>query len=134
MKNVQLFEEFISNSLTEAGVAINLNSDNWHWMGDLRDKLKPFGFQVDPNPFNEKYYSLSKGNDYDGINIYTRTDTGDVEWQVSVGNQAKINKKFKINYHDYDNIGKQGAQVYAMIMKDITPYLRMQIRDVPEEG
>ena len=134
MKNVQLFEEFISNSLTEAGVATDLNSENWHWMGDLRDKLKPSGFQEDPNPFKEPKFSLSKGNEYDGINIFIKRDTGDVEWTVSVGGQVKLNKKFKINYKDTANIGKQGAQVYGMIMKDITPYLKMQIRSAPNLG
>ena len=134
MKNVQLFEEFINDSLTEAGVATNLNSENWHWIGDLRDKLKPSGFQEDPNPMKDPRFSLSKGNDYDGINIFVKTDTGDVEWTVVVGGQVKLSKKFKINYKDTANIGKQGAQVYAMIMKDITPYLKMQIRPIPEEG
>ena len=134
MKNVQLFEEFISNSLTEALVSTDLNSENWHWIGDLRDKLKPSGFQEDPNPFKEPKFSLTKGNDYDGINIFINQKTGDVEWTVSVGSQVKLNKKFKINYNDIPNIGKQGAQVYAMIMKDITPYLKMQIRPAPDLG
>ena len=107
---------------------------DWHWVGTLRDSLKPYGIVIDPNFSRDGNTSFVKGNDYDGISIFIKHRTGEVEWDVVVGGQGKVNKKFKINQEDYNNIGVQGEKVKNMIMNDIKPYLNMKIRPIPYTG
>lgn len=106
---------------------------DWHWVGTLRDAFKPYGIVPDRDR-GDGNTSLQKGNDYDGISIFVKHSTGEVEWDVVVGGQSKVHKKFKINQQDYDNIGVQGEKVKNMIMNDIRPYLNMKIRPVPYRG
>jgi len=107
---------------------------DWHWVGTLTDLLKPYGVVVDPKFSRDGNTSIVKGNDYDGISIFIKHRTGEVEWDVVVGGQGKVNKKFKINQQDYNNIGVQGEKVKNMIMNDIKPYLNMKIRPIPYTG
>lgn len=106
---------------------------DWHWVGTLRDSLKPYGI-VPERDRGDGNTTLAKGNDYDGIFILVKSRTGEVLWSVVVGGQSKVDKNFKINQQDYNNIGVQGEKVKNMIMKDIRPYLNMKIRPVPYTG
>ena len=90
---------------------------DWHWVGTLRDTLKPYGIVYEPNFSRDGNTALMKGNDYDGISIFVNHRTGDVGVDVVTGGQSKVSKKYKINQQDYNNIGVQGEKVKNMIMK-----------------
>ena len=108
--------------------------EDWHWVGGLRDMLKPYGIVIDPNFSRDGNTAFQKGNDYDGISIFVKHRTGDVEWDVVVGGKSKVHKNFKINQQDYNNIGVQGEKVKNMIMNDLKPYFNIKIRPVPYTG
>ena len=134
---VRIVKKVIAEQVV-AGIGAPTNEQSkpkqdWHWVGTLRDSLKPYGI-VPQKDRGDGNTTLAKGNDYDGINIFVKHRTGEVEWVVAVGGQLKVNKNFKINQQDYNNIGVQGEKVKNMIMNDIRPYLNMKIRPVPYRG
>lgn len=122
MKQIKSFGSFINEAETIKNHSVH---------GTLRDELKSLGFVEDTQMMKlvPNMTMLTKGDDTNGIVIKSTSKGGSApiewEWVVTKGGKSILDKKFTQDNSSLAKMEQDGNKVYAMIKKDLAPFMKM---------